>query len=485
MSDKSIAKATYSSQIEVEVEADRAKHTRYGGILAYQRVWERFGCDQLLQETGVTYGQAENKGPEMTFALSTAPLIEAGSVRQVAQRYGGEPSELEADELVSHLLPVSFSQRQLSRFMNQERHDWAGLNWGRVLALQQLKETAMTEEGVLILDDFTLAKPYARVMDYLEPVWDNCLKRKVHGYLIVHLYYYHPNRPSYPLVLTPWLKTSATGEKKAKTARRRAKPDEELSRLDLGHQALAAVKTRQLPFAAVVFDSWYTVRWLSHELTRLNIPWIGEVSANQKLIVEGQKLSVAQIWERYADQMTPVEGLKSGLKAYALSAINPADAYTKVDQPVQLVLTEGLHQPRDKDQGRHLLISNQRLWSTRRLVRLFSYRPHIEPRHRLGKQEQGWLDFHTQSLAALQAHLAISLLRDTLLHLLRLWVPALAEYSFAQMIRYWIGYIADLTVLAVGKLKVHLGPDHPAWAFILGSDPPPASLLSFSVVNFH
>jgi len=238
-----------------------------------------------------------------------------------------------------------------------------------------------------------------------------------------------------------------------------------------------------LPFEAVVFDSWYTVRWLSHELTQLDIPWIGEVSANQKLIVADQKLTVAQIWERYADRMTPLWGIKPGLKAYALDAINPADAYTKVDQPVRLILTEGLHAPRDKDQGRHLLISNQQDWSAHRLVRLFSYRPHIEPRHRLGKQQQGWLDFHTLTWPALHAHLAISLLRDTLLHLLRLWAPDLAHYSFGQMIRHWIGYIADLTVGATGKLRVHLGRDHPALSFILWPDPPPASLLSYSVVN--
>ena len=58
------------------------------------------------------------------------------------------------------------------------------------------------------------------------------------GYLIVHLYYYHPHRAGYSLFMEPWRKTSATGETKAKTARRRAIPGEEFSRLDIGLQAI-------------------------------------------------------------------------------------------------------------------------------------------------------------------------------------------------------------------------------------------------------
>jgi len=225
VSDKSIATASYSSQIEIEVEENPASHTRYGGILAYQRAWERFGSDRLLNEAGIKYGREENIGPELTFALSTGPLIEARSARQVAQRYGGEPSELEADELVSQLLPIRFSQRQLSRFTSQERHDCAGLNWGQIYALQRLEETKMEPGGVLILDDFTLAKPYAREMEGVGAVWDNCLKQKVNGYLIVHLYYYHPNRPSYPLVLTPGTKAPPRGKRRSKP------PDDEPQRL--------------------------------------------------------------------------------------------------------------------------------------------------------------------------------------------------------------------------------------------------------------
>jgi hypothetical protein len=473
VTDTSIAQHDYSDQIIVVVEAERPQHTRYAGALAYQRAWDRFGVDRLLAEAGIHYGRERDQAPDMSLALSLGPLVGANSIRKVAQRFGGEEDELERDELLVNMIDEPFSQRTLDRFATHPRHDWEGLNWRRVEHLQRQPGFEMMAKGVIILDDFPLPKPHAREMEYLTPIWDNSLKREVMGYLIVHLYYYHPKRFSYSLYMEPWLKTSATGETVSKgDARRRARPGEERSRLDIGLEAVEEVLQRNLPFQALIIDSWYTVRWLGHELTQRGVAWVGEADSKRKFQIGHRVLSVPEIWERYGGRLKRVKGLKKRVRAYAIQAVIPPDRYTKVPQPVVLVLVEGLHRPRRKDDGRHLLVCNQPTWTAKRIIRLFSYRPKIEPSHRDGKQDEGWLEFHTRKLTGLRCHLALALIRDTLLRLMRAWEPQLAGYSLAQMIEHWIGYVADLTRDPMGRLRVHIDQDHPALSLICGPGPP-------------
>ena len=470
MNDKSVAHYDYSDQVRIVVEPETGLHTRYAGALAYQRAWHRFDMDTLLSNAGIRYGQEVDRAPELSLAWSLGPLVQANSLRKVVQRFGGDATApLERDELLVHLLATPFSQRTLDRFASQPRYDWAALQWGIVAHLQQQPGLRMQRRGIIIWDDFPLPKPYATAMPYLSPIWDNNLKMEVPGYLIVHLYYYDPKGYSYSLYMEPWLKTTLTGETVAKTGRRRARPGEERSRLDIGLEALEHIVVARWPFEAVIMDNWYTVRWVGHELTQCQLAWIGEADSAQKFQVGLNLLSEAEIWERYAKHLKRLPGFGKGVRAYGLAATIVPDQYTHEAQPVQLVLTEGLHQPREKDQGRHLLVCSQRTWTVHHIVRLFSYRPKIEPTHRSAKQEEGWLAFHTRNLPALLGHLALSCVRATLLTLMRVWEPQLADYSLAEMITHWIGYVADLTHDATGRLVVHLGQEHPALALIRGA----------------
>jgi hypothetical protein len=484
MPKESVVYHQYSDQIEMVIEPEGEPHTRYGGALAYQQAWERFGVAELLTKAGIHYGQELDRAAEMSLALSLGPLVEAHSTLKVAQRFGGEASDLEKDELLTHMIDQPFDQRTLARFAPHERHRWEILNWERVAQLQHEPAFQMSRKGVVILDDFPLPKPHARKMAYLSPIRDNSLKRTVMGYSIVHLYYYHPHRPGYSLYMEPWRKTSATGETQAKSGRRRAKEGEELSRLDLGLQAIERVLSQFPHFQAVVMDSWYTARWLCAELTALGLAWIGEASLNRHFLIHNKELSVPQIWQRYGSQLKPLPKFNpKEVRVYRLDARIPPDRYTPEPQPVTLILTEGLHKPRDKDAGRHLLVANRRQWSTKKLVRLFAYRPQIEPVHRQDKQDQGWLDFHTQKFEGLLCHLALSLIRHTLLRLMQVWEPKLAHYSLQQLIAHWIGTVADLSFDRSGQLRLHLARDHPALSLILGSDPPP--LVSGSLFELH
>jgi DDE superfamily endonuclease len=459
-----------SFQVHVRGSSQRRSYTRYGGAVAVKEAWERFDVAGLLAEAGIHYGQSEDRAEAMSLALTLGPLVQATSVRQVAQRFGGEasPAALEADALLCHLLSHSCDQRALARFMGHPRHDWEALQQRRVGRLLQIEEFAGHADSVIILDDLPLPKPYAKEMAYLSPIWDNNLKHTVPGYAVVHLYYYQPRHQSYSLCVAPWLKTSATGEAKKKTARRAARPGEEESKLDIGlHLLDTTLACHQLPFAALLFDSWYTCRWFGHELTQRGIPWIGEASARQKFEVADDYLSVSQLHERYHDQLRKLKRFKQDVRAVAFEALIRPDQYTKVTQPVRLVLVEGLHKPRDNDKGYKLLVCNRPAWSLRRIVRLFSWRPRIEPIHRQGKQFEGWNLFHTRSLAALLCHLSLSLLRSTLLSLMRLWQPRLAQFSLAQMISYWIQCVAQLIVDATRRLViVQIDTAHAAWEFL-------------------
>ena len=507
-----------SPPIDVVAPDDRTPHTRYAGSLALQEVWRRFRVGDLLQEAGIRYGQQSDRAPSMSFALTLGPLVGADSIRQTAYRFGGgtassgdassgdassgrvPAAELEADPLLAQMVSSAGSPpRVLDEFAGTERFDWSIFNQRRVEALQQTKGWAMRSDGILILDDAPLPKPHAREMDYGKPIRDTCEKRTTYGYLAVHLYYHHSDRPSYSLGPRPWLKTSelegplpSTAEK---NGRRRAEEGEEKSRLDIGLEMIEETIQQDRPFEAVVMDSWYTARWLLWELTRQGIAYVGEAGKNRKFRVgesgqvgkssqggkRGKKLGFDQIWARHGESVPPRDREALGydtkeaarrdqrigpLRARAVEATIPGDQYTRVDQPVKLVLVEGLHEPREKDQGRKVLVTNRRNWSVEKILRLFSKRPAIEPVHRRGKQREGWLCFQTCRLQALRCHLALCLLRGTLLQLLRAWSQAAAAYSVRELIEHWIQAVAIMRKAEKGRWTVVLRRDHPAWSLL-------------------
>ena len=494
-----------SSSIDVVVPSNRTPHTRYAGSLALQEVWRRFQVGDLLQETGIRYGQQSDRAPSMSFALTLGPLVGADSIRQTAYRFGGgtassgdassgdassdrvPTAELESDPLLSQMVSSAGSPRVLDEFAGTDRFDWSVFNQRRVEALQQVEEWSMRSDGILILDDVPLPKPHAREMDYGKPIRDTCEKRTTYGYLAVHLYYHHRRRPGYSLGLRPWLKTSelegplpSTAEK---TGRRRAKEGEEKSRLDVGLEMIEEIDRQDWPFEAVVMDSWYTARWLLWELTKQGIAYVGEASETRKFRVrEGEEpLGLEQIWERYGASMPPRDREALGydpkeavrrdrrigsLQARAVDVTMLGDQYTRVDQPVRLVLVKGLHEPREKDEGRRVLVTNRRDWSVEKILRLFSKRPTIEAVHRRGKQHEGWLNFQTEGLQALRCHLALCLLRGTLLRLLRAWSRAAAAYSVRELIEHWIQAVAIMQNAEKGRWTVALRRDHPAWTLL-------------------
>ena len=451
--------------------------TQYAGALAFAGAWNRFGVSDILANSKINYGKDGDLAKDCALALGLGPLVGATSIRQTAQRFGGEASKdnLEEDELLSNMFDHSFSQRTLSRFVNQERYDWAEFQRQRILQLSCNPGFQFHEKGVLILDDFPLPKPYAREMEHLRPVWDNNLKRTVLGYAMVHLYYYHPSGYSFPLYIEPWLKTSLTGETvaKPKQARRRAKEGEERNKMDIALDAIELLLPDLSAFEVLVMDSWYTSRWFCHELTGLNVPWIGDADSQRKFEivvdddnVENPYLTVPEIYEKYADQLRPIKNFKKGVKALSLPAIMRKDLYTKKEQEVELVVVTGLHKDRENDKGYKVLVCNKRTWSTKRILRLFSYRPKIEQVHRQGKQHEGWNEFHTRSIEALHAHVGISLLRSTVLYLMQVWEPVLAKYSIRELIDHLIGYLSVLTISPTGQLTVHFNRHYPALSFV-------------------
>jgi len=435
-------------QVAVEAADAAPPQTRYAGVLTVEQVWQHFGVPDLLESAGIHYGASAEAAAEMSLMLTVQPWVDAPSTRKVAQRFGGEPApdDLEADPLLSRILSGRYDQRTLSRFVNTSRYDWPAFNRARVRHLQRQPGFAPHPKGVIIVDDFPLPKPYAAAMEYLTPIWDNNLKHQVTGYAVVHLYYHHPHRPGYSLYVEPWLKTSRTGESEPRTARRAAREGEERSKLDIALDALKQVLPEVETFEAVLFDCWYTARWFCHELTQLGAPWIGEAGANEKFQIGQRYLSVPEIFYHYRTRQRRVKGVKKGVRAVALQAIIPPDRYTRQAQPVQLVLVTGLSKKRDRDKGYKLLVTNQLTWTTRHILRLFSCRPAIEQSHREGKQYAGWNDFHTRSLPALQCHLAMCLLRTTLLSLLRRWVQPWNDYSSGEIIDHGIGQTAILAL---------------------------------------
>ncbi len=451
-------------QVEFSAAEEAVLHTEYAGIVMMHHLWKAIGVENMLDNAGIQYGSQPEAASEMSFMLNVQPWIRSDSQRRAAQRFGGEPSpqQLEMDTLLSQLLTQSYSQRQVNRFANTTRYNWQAFNRERIAVLQKQSAFALHKKGVIIVDDFPLPKPYAKEMTHLTSIWDNNLKHSVPGYAVVHLYYYHPHRPGYSLYVEPWLKTSATGETRSKRgARRRAQPGEERSKLDIALEALEAHLDLVSQVEAVIFDSWYTARWLGHELSTLGITWIGDAKIHQKFQVGHHYLSTEEIFRCYRTRTRRLKGFAKKVQAVVIPATIRPDPYTKVAQPVQLILVTGLTKKRDNDKGYHLLVTNHLSWTMRHIVRLFSARPVIEQEHRTGKQQAGWNDFHTRSLAALQCHLALCLLRTTFLKLVTC-LPALRDYSLDEFIEHGLAGVAILKIdPKQKKLRVLLPPNSP------------------------
>lgn len=461
-------KKTTETQIELIIRQSGGTYTKCAGVLALWRLWQRMDVAGLLAEADIRYGKEENKAPTLSFAKTVGPLVGATSDRRVAQRFSGEPSPkgVEQDALLMQLADQSFDQRTLNRFVSHERHQWRRFHQARVRWLQRQPGLKAEAEGVVILDDWPIPKPYAKEMESLSKIRDQNQDRFVSGFQVVHLYYHHPHRPDYSLYVEPWKKTSATGETKAKpgSARRPAQEDEERNRLDIGLDAVRDFLPLLADYQAVVFDSWYTARWLGHAFTQLDVPWVGVAESTQKfeLTKTDDYLTVSEILEQFWDECQPV-ATEEPACAVTIPAIIRPDRYTKAAQPVQLVLTRAEGSSLGEDEpDYYLLICNQLDWSAEKIATLFDARSQIEVAHRQGKQFEGWVDFEYRRWSCFQAHLAFALLRSLLLSLLQLWHDELAPFSIRELITHFIQSVATV-MMRSDKLIVYLARGQPTF----------------------
>lgn len=459
-----------NKQVQVRITDAVEKHTAYAGMVTVRKVWQRLGVDQMLDQADIHYGIQGDEAEALSFVHTVEPFIDASSVTKAAQRFGGEPSphHQEADPLLEQLLSHAPSQRKLSRFAATERYDWYHFQEQRLRQLWQIPAFAPRRKGVVIVDDWPLAKPYAEHMAYLSPIWDSTLRRKVSGYQVVHLYYDLPGAGGYSLYTEPWLKTSLDGSTKPKprSEARRARAGEERSKLDIALDALEHYLPQVAHYEAVVIDSWYTVRWFCAALSQQGMPWVGEVGEDRKFQVGDRLLWVKEIFACFRSRKKRLKGFNRRVQAVSISAVWPKDRFTRVDQPVTLVLVTGLGRSRPNDKGYKMLVCNQTRRTTRHIVRLFERRSRIEQAHREGKQYAGWKDFHARSAQALRSHLSFCLLRMDLLRLCRLWYPVTTSYSLRQMIDCLLDYVAQLVIVPdTGQVWVYIPPQHPSLGF--------------------
>jgi hypothetical protein len=369
--------------------------------------------------------------------------------------------------LLSHQVDKACSQRTLARFVNCRRHPWQFLHLRMVAALQKRSTTRMAGDGVIVIDDMPILKPFAQKMEFLGTIYDSNRKRYELGYPLVHLYYYHPRTTSYSLSAALWRKSSLTGECKRKptNAMRRAKAGEEKSKLDLALDMLEALLPQLAVKPTLLFDSWYCARWFVAQLSALGFAWISQASRQRKFETEAGYLDVPQLLDHYQERLAPVPGFGNAVRAYALPALMRPDEYIRYAQPVQLVLVQGYF-AQDKPGTIRLLVCNRRQWSIHRILRRYGYRTQIEFAHRTGKQLQGWGDFHSRRWPSLQAHCAIALMRAVLLTLLAISRQALRQLSMPQLLDLVIRQPADLDLNRPDRLRLILPRGHPALAVV-------------------
>jgi hypothetical protein len=372
-----------------------------GGLLVLAQAWGQLGGPTTLA-AGIHW-QGRGAGV-LLFAFVVIPLLAAHSVRAVAGRCGS------ADPLWRVMDWAGLvSQRRLARFASSPRHQWRRVLAAMVGALAQHPVTRLGDDIVLAVDTTTVEKRWGRHLPRRQPVYSGVRKRLVDGYELVSAWVSDPHQ-GWPVGLVAHAPVSGSDRRR----RRAAQPGEAPSKLD---EALALVETVIATVAqhgTVVGDSAFAVQWWLRALRERGWDFLVGTRADRRLRIGAEIRSFTQ-WV----PTLPLEPLGPHLWGGRLSGVTLLDRHC--DQrglPVQAVYVE-----RRDHQGRVVhrwhLVTSQTTWDLATIWAHWKRRWPVEMVHRDGKQHLQLNDFHARTWAGIQAWVAATSLRASLVAFIR------------------------------------------------------------------
>jgi len=374
------------SRLKAVFDPTRTDDTKYGGTVVLKRVWDYLHCDSLLASAGIRK-RSGIPADCLAFNYVLMPLMDARSISRTNKR-------TRSDELLKELIPVH-DQCTLNRFINGD-YDWGLLNEFRIRELQRRRRTRALGDGLIVLDDVVIPK-FGKTMEGIAYVWDPVAKKAILGYNLVVLYYTDGGK-SYPLNFA--VKTK------------------ENDKITLATRLIERLRDLKVRAQHVVFDSWYFALDLVTTIRDLGLSWVTKSKKNRIFVLNGAEVHAEEV-------------IRSGIRA----VVAELPGYGSV----KLVVAE-------INERKRLLVTSDLAMERRTVITVYRDRFEIDnPFFRDSKQEMGLAAFHTRTLKALIAHVALCFLSHTMVALIKLFDEKLLDKT--------VGWIKDNLFKAVAGVR--------------------------------
>lgn len=404
----------------------KLNHSECAGAPILKSLWDRFDFSLLLAQSGI---MKRNGAPSwiICFLYVVGLVSHCSSVAQMAKL-------AEKDSLLKAMLqPWKLAQCTLSRFFTKG-FAWTTFGKKRIERLQQDPVTALTEGDVVNLDDTHSAHPFAKLLPFLNWLYDHSTKTYVWATNLVVLQAVLKSGLEYPLFYRIWHKPETKGEG--------------LTKLDLAKQMLLMLRESTSCRLWVAMDRWYLCKQFFSFLEANNFDWVTKAKRNTALF--RKEIEPGTRRERYVP-LTPVMLIrevfkqltskkKSGLVSISIPDIYMKRPYTAVNRKgkqvtkqryVQIAAVVAIRLKEDEQpevgaaqadtgeepatyKGAYLLISN-RHDVPQEVLQTYVKRWRIEVFFRAAKQELALEKCHSESEAHHHAHFELLFAAETLL----------------------------------------------------------------------
>lgn len=398
----------------------------YGGVLLLAKAWAALGNEQL--SCGIRW---QGGGRSLLlFVLVALPVLVPNSVLALARFCAGKKDPL------CRVLGWSavITQRRLSRFVSSPRHDWLSVLRKMAKCLLSRPEMAVGEEGIIAVDSTTAEKAFGRHLPHIRPVYDATKKRLVDGYEVVTACVAGV-QVLWPLGFLPH-RQGDTAEERAKLRRRRrkAKPEELPSKLDLALQLVVLAKQAGVKAATVVGDNAFAAMWWLQEIASLKLQWLVSIRMDRRLRI-GAQVRACHQWVN--DQsLRLLEESETGTTIWGL-LLPEAVLLERHCQCKGLPCRPAYFERRNrhgKVMHRWYLATSQLEWDLETIWCRWGWRWGIEVLHRQSKQQMGLAKFHVRTWEGIVALIACTSLRLSLLCFVKAWEPTCHSLSMEALV---------------------------------------------------
>jgi len=178
---------------------------------------------------------------------------------------------------------------RITRFLPGRRHDAlnrllrvVSLSTRMLMALLITLAQSYGITGYLCLDDVVIEKRFSKKCPWTGWTFSTSKKRKVYGlHIVVLLWCAGPMK--IPVAFRLW------------RPRDKCAPHRYCTKLQLAQQMIIEMLTVGLPFAYLVFDSWYNARWFIRWLNHCSLIWQSTLKKNTYVVYRGRKVKVGDL----------------------------------------------------------------------------------------------------------------------------------------------------------------------------------------------